>query len=245
MAQQLKTVGIATNPLKPKSRAVKKEMVVYLRSAGVRVLPAYKAEVLITIGGDGTILYNKNRYRKPVWAIGSDTSFLCQSNVKAWKKDLGMLLKNGYNIQRRSMLSAKLDGARLPDALNEVVVRSRLHRVMGVKLSVGGRRFKFLCDGLIVCTATGSTAYAYSAGGRQMRAEDRRIQVVPIAPYRRAFKPMMLNANAIIRAEIFEKCPADLTIDGQVRVSLKQTSKLVVIRASREMEFVQTAGRKK
>jgi len=243
--QHLKKVGIATNPLKPKSRHAKKQMAKFLRSRGVLVVPAHKAEALITIGGDGTILYNKNRYKKPVWAIGSNSSFLCQSNIKRWKKDLGLLLKNGYTLQKRAMLQTKLDGKLLPDALNEVVVRSRLHRVMGVKLKVGRKSWKFLCDGLIISTATGSSGYAYSAGGREMKAEDKRIQVVPIAPYRRAFKPMMLGANAVVRAEFFEKCPADLTIDGQVRVPLKNTAKLVVIRAGRVMEFVQVAKGKK
>jgi len=244
MTQHLKTVWIATNPLKPKSREIKHKMTEFLRARGVRVAGAHKAEALITIGGDGTILYNKNRYRKPVWAIGSDSSFLCQSNVKSWKKDLSALLKSGYTLQKRSMLQTILDAKRLPDALNEVVVRSRLHRVMGVKLKVGSRTWKFLCDGLIISTATGSSAYAYSAGGRQMRAGDKRIQVVPIAPYRRAFKPVMLRANAVVKAEFFEKCPADLTIDGQVRVPLKKNAKLVVRRAGRVMEFVQAIKKK-
>ena len=244
MIQHLKTIGIATNPLKPKSRQAKKQMVKFLRANGVRILPAHKADVLITIGGDGTILYNKNRYRKPVWAIGSDTSFLCQSNIKRWKKELETLLERGYSLQKRSMLEAKLDGKCLPDALNEIVVRSRLHRVLGVKLSVGRRVWRFLCDGLIISTATGSTAYAYSAGGREMKAEDRRIQVVPIAPYRRAFKPVMLGPDSLIKAELFEKCPADLTIDGQVRVPLHHFDRLIVRRAKREMEFVKVEKKK-
>jgi len=244
MTLHLRSVGIATNPLKPKSRIAKMEIAKFLRAKGVRVGPARLADVLITIGGDGTILYNKNRYQKPVWAIGSDTSFLCQSNIKHWKRDLEGLLRNGYTLQRRTMLKARLDGHSLPEALNEVVVRSRLHRVLGVKLMVGKKSWRFLCDGLIISTATGSTAYSYSAGGREMKAEDRHIQVVPIAPYRRAFKPVMLGADSVIKAELFEKCPADLTIDGQVRVPLRHFDRLIVRRSLREMEFVQVAKRK-
>ncbi|MDE1798335.1 MAG: hypothetical protein KGH63_02935, partial [Candidatus Micrarchaeota archaeon] len=137
---RLSSAAILFNPFKAHTKAIHGQMSAFLRSNGVKVLPPARAQVLITIGGDGTILYNKNRYLRPYWAIGSDTSFICQSHQRRWKKDLAQLISRGFSAEKRLMLRAKLNGARLPDALNEVVVRSQYHRVLDLQLTVGRRR---------------------------------------------------------------------------------------------------------
>ena len=225
MRHKLTSVGFATNPKKPKAKVLKRKISEFLHEAGVRTRSPNAAQMLITIGGDGTILYNKNRYKKPIWAIGSDTSFICQSNKKRWKKELGPLVRHGFSIEQHVMLTAKLDGKHLPDALNEVVVRSQHHRVLRIKLNVGRRTYRFSADGLIFTTPTGSTGYGYSAGGKEMRATERRYQVVPIAPYRRAFKPMIVPDTTICRVELLNRCRADAVVDGQMHRPTRKGSK--------------------
>lgn len=238
MRHHLHSVGFATNPKKPKAKRLRRQISHFLREAGVHIRSPAHAQMLITIGGDGTILYNKNRYQRPIWAIGSDTSFICQSNRKRWKKELAPLLKRGFSVEKRLMLSATLDGKRLPDALNEVVVRSQHHRVLRIKLRVGRKTFRFSADGLIFAAPTGSTGYAYSAGGKEMKATEQKFQLVPIAPYRRAFKPMMVPASAVCRIELLNRCRADAVVDGQMHRPIRQGSKLVVHKAKRHLEYV-------
>ena len=238
MRHHLSSAGFATNPKKPKAKSLRRQISRFLRGSGVRIRPPAHAQMLITIGGDGTILYNKNRYQRPIWAIGSDTSFICQSNRKRWKKELEPLVRRGFSVEKRLMLSATLDGKRLPDALNEVVVRSQHHRVLRLKLRVGQKVFRFSADGLIFAAPTGSTGYGYSAGGKEMKATDNRYQVVPIAPYRRAFKPMMVPSSAVCRVELLNRCQADAVVDGQMHRPIRQGSRLVVRKAKRHLEYV-------
>ncbi|MCL6088922.1 MAG: hypothetical protein M1530_02020 [Candidatus Marsarchaeota archaeon] len=245
MIQRLKRVAFASNPLKAHARRLRGRMGAYLRQVGVQVVSPRRAQVLITIGGDGTILYNKNRYRRAVWAIGSDTSFICQSNKKRWRKDLEPLVLGGFRTEKRLMLAATLNGKSLPDALNEVVVRSQYHRVLELQLSVGRRRIFFMADGLIFSTPTGSSAYAYSAGGREMERAARRYQVVPIAPYRRLFKPMVLGEHEVCRVRVVGTAKADAVVDGQMHRPIRGGSELVVRAARRDFEFVRPVKRKR
>ena len=238
MRHRLQSVGFATNPKKPKAKSLKRQISKYLHEAGIRTRSPKFAQMLITIGGGGTILYNKNRYKRPIWAIGSDTSFICQSNKKRWKKELAPLVKKGFAVEQHVMLAAKLDGRKLPDALNEVVVRSQHHRVLRIRLTVGRRAFRFSADGIIFTTPTGSTGYGYSAGGKEMKATEQHYQIVPIAPYRRAFKPMMVKKGTICRVELLNRCRADAVVDGQMHRPTRKGSRLIVRMAKRSIEFV-------
>ena len=238
MRHHLTSVGFATNPRKPDAKSLRRQISRFLRDAGVRIRSPARAQMLITIGGDGTILYNKNRYQRPIWAIGSDTSFICQSNRKRWKKELEPLVRRGFSVEKRFMLSATLNGKRLPDALNEVVVRSQHHRVLRIKLRVGRKMFRFSADGIIFAAPTGSTGYAYSAGGKEMRATDGRYQIVPIAPYRRMFRPVIVPPSAVCRVELIGRCRADAVVDGQMHQPIRKGSRLVVRKAKRSLEYV-------
>jgi NAD+ kinase len=241
---KLKSVAFAVNPTKKDAKLLRKKIAAYLRKNKIAIRRHQKAQILITIGGDGTILYNQNRYKMPVWAIGSSTSFICQSNYKRWKKDLDLILKNGFFAEKRLMLSARLNGFRLPDALNEIVVRSQYHRVLELELIVGKRKHYFLADGLIFTTPTGSTAYAYSAGGKQMKPNEWRYQVVPIAPYRRKFKPMLVGKDKVCRLKVIGKMKADVVVDGQAHWPIKRDSELVVRVCKRKFEFVRPLKKK-
>lgn len=235
---KLTSTAILFNPFKAHAKGIKEEMAFFLRSSGVRPLPPSRAQILITIGGDGTILYNKNRFSRPYWAIGSDTSFICQSHQRTWKKDLARLIARGFSTEKRLMLRAKLNGSPLPDALNEVVVRSQYHRVLDLELTIGKKRVLLQADGLIFSTPTGSSAYAYSAGGKEMTPTARRWQVVAIAPYRRLFKPMVLSPNQVCRVRVVGLAKADAIVDGQTHKPIRGGSELVVKASPHFFEFV-------
>ncbi len=235
---KLRSVAILYNPHKPHAMAIQKQMAAYLRAQGVNVRPPSGAQILITIGGDGTILFNKTRHLRPYWAIGSDTSFLCQSHQSSWKKDIARLIARGFSAEKRLMLHATLNGFSIPDALNEVVVRSQYHRVLDLELTIGRKRQWLQADGLIFSTPTGSSAYAYSAGGKEMKPTARRWQVVAIAPYRRLFKPMMLGPNQVCKVRVVGLAKADAVVDGQMHKPIRGGSELVVRASPHAFEFV-------
>jgi NAD+ kinase len=236
---------ILGNPKKPETRGLKSEVSQLLKSLKVKTVSASRAmsgkplsgHILITIGGDGTILYNKNRIFLPVFAIGSESSFICQAIGSNWRKKLSQLITHGSRIEKRTMLSANLEGKPLPDALNEFVIRSREHRVIRLHLQCGGRSCSFRSDGLIFSTATGSHAYAYSAGGKEMPNLSKNYQVVPICPYRREFSPVMLKSGTVCKLKIEPSCRADAVSDGQFLFPIKRPCTLEVRVSKRKFLF--------
>lgn len=243
---KLEYATIVSNPKKPAARILSSQIAAFLKKHGVKVLspksPQRKSgHILITVGGDGTILYNKNRFNLPIFAIGSESSFVCQAIGSNWKEKLMPMISHGYGIEHRTMLSARLDGKHLPDALNEFVIRSKEHRVIRLHLSHDGKSSSFRADGLIFSTATGSKAYAYSCGGKEMPLLSRRYQVVPIAPFRREFRPTMLSPHSKCKLVIEPYCLADAVSDGQFLYPIKKPCTLEVWVAQKKQAFVKPA----
>ena len=230
---RLKSALVVVNPTKPCAKLLASEVRRFLAANNIRVVKrAAGASMLITIGGDGTLLYNKSKFQLPIFAIGSERSSICQSTAKNWKVKLQRILARGFTTEKRMMLECKVDGRKVEDALNDVVIRSRNHRVITLKLNVGARHFSFCADGVLFSTPTGSTAYCYSCGGSELPRHARRYEVVAVAPYRRAFKPQVIQDSTACSV-VVKTSNADLVFDGQFVRRVKAGSK-IGIRKSRE-----------
>ena len=203
---------VLANRKKPQTAALKKEAENFLLAHGV-TLSSKKPQLIITIGGDGTVLYHKRHYGVPYFAIGSNTSFICQSTFSDWKRKLVRALSS-LRSEKRLMLSCSIDGKRMPLALNDIGVRNPEPRVLSLHLAVGARHYAFRADGMLFCTPTGSPAYCYSCGGRQMKKNDSRFQAVAISPFRRAFSPLILAKNARCTLRMSGPERAQFFIDG-------------------------------
>ncbi|MEM4390131.1 MAG: hypothetical protein QXG98_05745 [Candidatus Micrarchaeia archaeon] len=226
---------VATNPKKPESERVQAEVESFLLARGVR-LSRKRPDLLITIGGDGTLLWNKEFTRAPVFGIGSAHSFLCQATMANWRERLEALLA-GFRIERRAMLAASLNGKRLEDALNEFVVRAAGHRVLAFELCASGTCMSFRADGLIFSTPTGSSAYAYSSGGIELPPHARCYEIVAIAPYRRAFEYAVLSDAVRSTATVVSEMPAFVAVDGQFVHPFEGKAVLRVWKSSRTTDF--------
>jgi len=235
---KLKSAAILLNKKKQWAKELGLAVRSFLIQNGVEVKNPPDSQIIITIGGDGTILYHKSEFIHPIFAIGSGTSFICNAHKDTWESVLIGIIKNGFVLERRTMLSSWLDGKKLPDALNEVVIRNREHRILSLRLFVGNKRYVFEADGILFSTATGSYAYAYSCGGEEMPHLAKNYQVVAIAPYRRRFSPLMVNPGMTCEVHVDSTCDADAVIDGQYEVPVKRKCILIVKRSKREFLFV-------
>jgi NAD+ kinase len=236
MMAMVESATVLFNPKKREGAGMKREVEKFLLQHGVKLRE--KGEMVIAIGGDGTILYNKRYYDRPIFGIGGELSFLCQATMKNWRGRLGRVLK-GYRTDKRMMLASELDGKRLPDALNEVCIRRRMHRVLRMKLAVAGRRYALGADGVIFSTPTGSTAYAYSCGGKELQPHARRYGIAAIAPLRRGFKPLVVGENMVSRLLVEEGGEnTDVIIDGQLVFPMKKRSRVKVYKSGEIVRFV-------
>ncbi len=205
---------VVANRKKPIALRIKSEVEDFLREFGAKI-SSKRPALVVTVGGDGTVLFSKKHYGIPFFAIGSKTSFICQATFADWKPKLRLALL-GMLTKQRLLLGASLDGKRLPLALNEVGIRNPEPRVMSLHLLVGKREFAFRADGILFSTATGSPAYCYSCGGSEMKASSTNYQVVAISPFRRSFKPLPLPSTAVCTLRLSGPERAQIFVDGQV-----------------------------
>lgn len=204
-------------------------------------------DVLIAIGGDGTMLRAGHLCAPsgvPILGINMGRlGFLIQVDRLDWREMLGRLLKGEGWIEQRMMLTAEHVRADETlghwQALNEVVVgRGLMLRPVRLEASVDGRLLTtFVCDGLIASTPTGSTAYALAAGGPILPPDLRNILLVPIAPHLSVDRAVVLaegsSVSIIVRSE-----NSVVSVDGQSPLSLDENDHVDVRAAEYMARFV-------
>ena len=207
-------------------------------------------ELVTTLGGDGTIL-RAARLASPLGVpiLGVNLGrlgFLAELSPENALTELPRFLAGDCWTEERTMLSVELgvDAVAGPatsisgpepatrdyPALNDVMVgrggRSRMVRLM---VHVGGAEVgSFRADGVIVATATGSTAYSLSAGGPVVYPEAREVVVTPILPFVRPLRPLVLPPGVAVTIQVFTDHEASLGIDGQVDIPLHDEATVVV-----------------
>lgn len=196
-------------------------------------------DLLIAVGGDGTMLRAGHLcapHGIPILGINKGRlGFLFQIDAGGWQKMLDDLLAGEYWIENRMMLRAEhlRSGESLGQwqALNDVVAgRGPNMRPIHLSASVDGQYLtKYIADGLIASTATGSTAYALASGGPILPPELRNILLIPIAPHLSVDRAVVLSEGATVSMNILSD-NAVLSIDGQTSIGLEE-SDLVQVRA--------------
>lgn len=131
-----------------------------------------QADMVLTVGGDGTLLRSGHacvRHRKPVLGVNlGRTGFLATCEVDEMPEKLRRLADGEYMLTKRGLLSAQIHESEWKtDAINDLVIfgETRLHPMDYNVYCDGAFVSSYRCDGLIVATPTGSTAYSFSAGG--------------------------------------------------------------------------------
>ncbi len=234
-------VKIIANPQKKWALGLAKEIRRTLEREGHTV--AWKsADATVCIGGDGTILYSNHsgKLEGGVIGIGTKTSHICQLTRENWKSGLTGILKRNKKRGINGLVAR--DQRKTLEALNDFVLHSNDYRVIRITVKINGKRNVFEGDGLIVSSGIGSSAYAHSAGGRILSPYSRKIEIVPICPYKRAFSPVVLPQKTEIVFSSDSK--AALIIDGIFVRHLKEKEKIRV-KSGRRVMFYEGVGRKK
>ena len=219
---------------------------------------AANADVVIAFGGDGTLLdaaravVNSSADVPLIGVNLGRLGFLTDIGRAEMIQALDALLDGRTRVDSRLMLTtvvADAEGqAGAPRvALNDVVVtRGALSRMLEVEVKVDGQ---FVChvkaDGLIIATATGSTAYNLSAGGPIVHPSVDALVLTPIAPHTLTNRPVVLPADSRIALHpLIDRSPDLLvTIDGQDGLPLESGAVVTVERAPRRLRLIHTSSR--
>jgi NAD+ kinase len=198
-----------------------------------------KSDIIITLGGDGTILrVAKQAAFMGIPVLGINVGRLgFMAAIDVDELDcLNMLFSGNYTIEERMMLDITTEQS--PNtfyALNDAVVsKSAISRIIDIKLESNGRLINnYRADGIIVSTPTGSTAYALSAGGPIIDPVLDSISVTPICPHSLVSRTILFSPSSVIgvSTNIFDDRKSYLTIDGQEAFKLRD-KEIVTIRKS-------------
>ncbi len=211
------------------------------------------ADIIITIGGDGTIIRYAKRAaqdNKPVLGINAGRMGYL-ANIEQNELDLLGKLKTGeYFIEKRMMLSvcAVENGRVIGEytALNDAVITSGfISRIIDISVGVGRDYINYRADGLIVSTPTGSTAYSMSAGGPIIDPLTESFCITPICSHSLSAKPILLGADNKIKLRANSKKKTDiyLTVDGRKTASLHQNTEVVIKRSPNFAQLIRLNDR--
>lgn len=264
-ASCFRKIGILHHPRIPVSQEIAEVMRSFLEERGVEAwlgsawdeagvrARLSDTQVLITLGGDGTIL------RAARMAAGHDAlilglnlgrlGFLAEMEQDNWPQILETILQGDYWVEERMMLKASFHRQGREEgryeALNDVVVsRGTLARIVRLSTYIDGYYLTtYHADGLIVSTPTGSTAYALAAGGPILPPELRNILLIPIAPHLCMDKAVVLSEGSQVRIQVSTDHQAILTVDGQFEVELQDGDEVHVCASPHVARFIRIRER--
>ncbi len=200
------------------------------------------ADIVVTVGGDGTILRTLERVDKPIFAINSGgMGFLTEVESKYAMGGLKRVIDGDYNVEERAKLKVIVDGKRLPDAANEVTVQtSRIAKIMYLQIFVENELTETLgADGVIVATPTGSTSYALSAGGPILDPAVNAMVIAPLAPFKLSARPWLVPLEKKVGIKLLAKSKeSKIVIDGESPQSVTTDSDIVITGSEKKARFV-------
>lgn len=236
-------IKIIANPKKDWAKALASELNTYILQNTVHKTVSRGADVTVCIGGDGTILFAnyKGRIEGAILGIGTEKSYICQLRRNSWRDKLIPLLESGKT--KKIMTLECILGQKKFSALNDIVIHATHYRVAEMSVSIETENTKqetqFEGDGIIISTALGSAAYAYSAGGEKVAPTERKLIVVPICPYKRAFSPQTLHEDAKVSVTVGSDCA--FIIDG-VFVRRLRKGEVVGAGKGKDLTFFEGVG---
>jgi len=211
-----------------------------------------EVDLLLVFGGDGTMLRMAREIagaHTPILGVNiGSLGFLTGVPSDALGAALKHVWAGEFNFESRTLLQAKgsCNGRMLDQtALNDVVIsRGIASRLIELEVKVDGDPLtRYRCDGLIISSPTGSTAYSLAAGGAVVFPTAQVIELTPICPHTLSNRSLILPLSAKIEVQVISQKPATIfSADGQVVSELAANDLLTVRRSRRTVRLMHLAG---
>jgi NAD+ kinase len=254
----MERIGILTKPkfsdVKPTLKHLvgwlrdrKKEVVLDANTAALIGEPAAykkpelasKSDLLVVLGGDGTMLNAARLVEEngvPILGVNmGGLGFLTESTIDELYPTLERVFANEYYLEERMMLRARIhrhgEHVAHSTVLNDIVVsKGTLSRMVEIQISVDGRLVTSLRgDGLIVSTPTGSTAYSLSAGGPITHPSVEGLLLTPICPHTLTHRPLLIPSKVDLEVTLTSRDEGAMaTFDGQVGIAMSQGDTVMI-----------------
>jgi NAD+ kinase len=211
---------------------------------------AAKADLFLSFGGDGTMLHlirALGKMQKPILGINlGRLGFLTEVQMDGLYKAIDALLQGNYSVETRMMLQAReANSASVEMALNDVVISKQSEaKLISISITVGSSFLnRFIADGVIISTPTGSTAYNLSSGGPVILPGSQSMVITPICPHLLSIRSVVVPAESTITIKVETDQDAVLTsFDGSPPRPLSSGSGIELSRAALEAQLVRLAN---
>lgn len=207
-----------------------------------------KSDVLVAMGGDGTILRAAalaQDYDTPILGVNlGRLGFLAGAEPGELEGDLDRLLAGDYKTESRMALTAEVDGQSI-FALNEVVVeRAVSARMVQVKTWIDDATVSsFWGNGLILATPTGSTSYSLSSGGPIVNPDMDALILTPISPHTLTLRPLVVPGHQTVTVQI-SAAHSDIVLsaDGRTVSEMRPEEKVIIKKAPHPVKLINLQG---
>jgi len=207
-----------------------------------------KADLLVVVGGDGTILNVTGQLGEaspPIFGINvGSLGFLTCASSPAFREAVECIANGKMTFSNRALLEVILRDSTEKHkpmiALNDAVFsRGELSRLIRLRTRVNGEALtEFNADGLIIATPTGSTAYSLSAGGPILEPESGVFVITPICPHVLTNRSIIISEKSVIEVEASEPdYPIYLTVDGREPLRIAKDATVQIRKAKKTMQL--------
>jgi NAD+ kinase len=227
-------LGVTSNPNSERATEVAREVMEFLEGkADITVeeelasilgcdgvpLEEMDPDIIVTIGGDGTVLWTLQRTKSRLFCINAGViGFLTEASPENAVEGLEKILKGEYLLDKRAKLKTQIGDRRLYDCINEAVIHtSNVAKMRHFEIKVDEDMLADIrADGIIVATPTGSTCYAMSVGSPLVDPRVNAFIIAPIAPFKLSARPYVVPIESEITIKLLEPAkPCTLVLDGQ------------------------------
>lgn len=269
----IRRVGLVANTEKRESRSLLVDAIRLLRAHGLEVLAdaatvrlsgtrlpgrrdvpalARACDLLLVFGGDGTILRVAREiggHATPLLGIHvGRLGFLAQVRADELPRAVDQIVAGDFRVETRPLIQAihcHRSAAKPLVALNDFVfTRGEVSRMIELEVAVDGEELtRYRCDGLIVASPTGSTAYSLAAGGAIVSPTARVFTITPICPLTLSNRSIVVDMeSSIVVRSCTDKLQTHLTADGQVAVRLRVGEAIEIRRAPHSVRLLRLGG---
>lgn len=224
---------------------LKKEGVEFRRIAEITELDGL--DILLVLGGDGTILYVASECAKRnIKILGINyghLGFLTEYEQEKSDEALNLICSGKYKTKKRAMLEITYDDKKFI-ALNELVIQrstggQNFSNTVALKAKIDGSTVdNYLSDGVIISTPTGSTAYSLSAGGSILAPDLNAFILTPICAHSLHSRPVVFNADSELKIASSENSKLNVIIDGKIVDTVSVKTSFTIKKSDFVTEFI-------
>ena len=257
MSISFSNIVIVGKPDDPRVTEPLEQLRAHLTKSGANLLTSEEidsADLVIAIGGDGTMIYASRLTREfgtPILGVNRGRlGFLADITPEDMFTSVDHVLQGNYTTDSRLLLETRLfrgsGNQEIAYALNDVVLQRReTGRMVDFETRIASQYVNTHSgDGLIVATPTGSTAYALSCGGPIIEPQLDAVVVVPICPHTLTDRPIVIAADQSVEVSLLQRddTKAEITVDGFSMGDIWPGDKLQISAANNRVTLVHPPG---